>query len=162
MRFLADAGISPETADFLRRRDHEAVHVRELGMQRAPDRLLVDRARAEDRVLLTFGLDFGEILALGVMVSPSVVIFRLSDERADPVNRRLEEVISAQAGALVSGALILVEDARYRIRRLPIRCDERPRLNRSQKATGCRTTVASVIVLIHKTPGNTRTLDMSL
>lgn len=121
MRFLADAGISPETADFLRRRGHEAVHVRELGMQRAPDRLLVDRARAEDRVLVTFDLDFGEILALGVMVSPSVVIFRLSDERAESVNRRFEEVISAQADTLLSGALILVKDARYRIRRLPIR-----------------------------------------
>ncbi len=41
MRFLADAGISPKTVDFLRRRGHDAVHVRELAMQRAPDRVLV-------------------------------------------------------------------------------------------------------------------------
>jgi predicted nuclease of predicted toxin-antitoxin system len=120
MRFLADAGISPKTVDFLRRNGHEAVHVRELGMQRAPDRLLVEMAQAEDRILLTFDLDFGEILALGVIAHPSVVIFRLSDERADSVNRRLEGVLSEQADALASGALILVEDARYRIRRLPI------------------------------------------
>jgi hypothetical protein len=37
------------------------------------------------------------------------------------VNRRIEVVLSEQAAALESGALILVEDARYRIRRLPIR-----------------------------------------
>jgi hypothetical protein len=49
------------------------------------------------------------------------VIFRLSDERADSVNRRLEGVLSEQAEALATGVLILVEDARYRIRRLPIR-----------------------------------------
>ena len=121
MRFLADAGISPNTVDFLRRSGHEAVHVRELGMQRAPDRLLVEMAQAEDRILLTFDLDFGEILALGVVARPSVVLFRLSDERADSVNRRLEGVLSEQAEALASGVLILVEDARYRIRRLPIR-----------------------------------------
>ena len=30
MRFLADAGISPNTIDFLRRNGHDAVHVREL------------------------------------------------------------------------------------------------------------------------------------
>jgi hypothetical protein len=48
------------------------------------------------------------------------VIFRLTDERAGSVNRRLEGVLSEQAEALASGALILVEDARYRIRRLPI------------------------------------------
>ncbi|MGP1679150.1 MAG: DUF5615 family PIN-like protein [Burkholderiales bacterium] len=120
MRFLADAGISPKTVDFLHRQGHEAVHVRELQMQRAPDRLLVELARAEDRILLTFDLDFGEILALGVIARPSVAIFRLSDERADSVNRRLEGVLSEQAEALASGVLILVEDARYRIRRLPI------------------------------------------
>lgn len=35
MRFLADAGISPKTIDFLRRNGHEVVHVRQLAMQRA-------------------------------------------------------------------------------------------------------------------------------
>jgi len=120
MRFLADAGISPRTVDYLSRSGHEAVHVRELGMQRAPDRLLVEMARAEDRILLTFDLDFGEILALGVVSRPSVVIFRLLDERADSVNRRLQGVLSEQANALASGVLILVEDTRYRVRRLPI------------------------------------------
>ena len=53
MRFLADAGISPRTVDFLRRNGHEAVHVRELGMQRAPDRLLVELARTENQIILT-------------------------------------------------------------------------------------------------------------
>jgi len=50
-----------------------------------------------------------------------VVIFRLADERADSVNRRLEAVLAEQAGALEAGALILVEDVRYRVRHLPIR-----------------------------------------
>jgi predicted nuclease of predicted toxin-antitoxin system len=121
MRFLADAGISPKTVEFLRRSGHEAVHVRELGMQRALDSELVERARMEDRILLTFDLDFGEILALGVVSRPTVIIFRLSDERADAVNRRLAIVLSEQADALASTVLILVEDTRYRIRQLPIR-----------------------------------------
>ena len=120
MRFLADAGISPRTVEFLRGHGHTAIHVRELGMQRAPDRLVVEKARAEESVILTFDLDFGEILALGVLARPSVMIFRLSDERADAVNLRLQGVISEQAEALASGALVLVEDTRYRVRRLPM------------------------------------------
>ncbi len=120
MRFLADAGISPKTVDFLRRSGHDAVHVRELAMQRAPDRVLIEKAQADDRIVLTFDLDFGAILALGILDRPSVVIFRLTDERAESVNRRIEGVLSEQADALASGALILVEDARYRIRKLPI------------------------------------------
>lgn len=120
MRFLADAGISGKTVDFLRSLGHDAVHARELLLQRAADRELVDRAIAESRVLLTFDLDFGEILALGVLKQPSVVIFRLADERAESVNRRLEAILLEQSEALASGALVLVEDARYRVRRLPI------------------------------------------
>jgi len=36
----------------------------------------VRRAAADRRVVLTFDLDFGDILALGVLDKPSVVIFR--------------------------------------------------------------------------------------
>ena len=120
MRFLADAGISPKTVDFLRVRGHDAIHIRELGLQRASDREIVDRALADSRILLTFDLDFGEILALGVLHGPSTVIFRLGDERADAVNQRLDVVLDEQANGLAVGELVLVEDTRYRVRRLPI------------------------------------------
>jgi predicted nuclease of predicted toxin-antitoxin system len=121
MRFLADAGISPRTVEFLRRNGHEIVHVRERGLQRASDRELIQVAHAEGRVVLTFDLDFGEILAHALANGPSVVLLRLADERADAVNERLAVVLREKAAALESGALILVEDTRYRLRRLPIR-----------------------------------------
>ena len=121
MRFLADAGISPKTVEFLNQLGHDTVHVRELGMQRAVDHEIIDRARREDRIVLTFDLDFGEILALGVQDRPSVILFRLQDETADSVNRRVAPVLRDQREALESGALILVEEARYRLRKLPIK-----------------------------------------
>jgi predicted nuclease of predicted toxin-antitoxin system len=120
MRFLADAGVSPKTVEFLKQLGHEAIHVRTLALQRAPDRELVERARADHSVVVTFDLDFGDILALGVLDKPSVVIFRLADERADTVNQRLSTVLTERLADLESGALILVEDSRYRVRKLPI------------------------------------------
>ena len=48
---------------------------------------------------------------------------RLSDERVDSVNRRLKAVLSEQAAALQSGVLVLIEDARYRVRLLPVRSE---------------------------------------
>jgi predicted nuclease of predicted toxin-antitoxin system len=45
MRFLADAGISPKTIEFLRRLGHDAVHVRDLAMQRATDQQVIDLAQ---------------------------------------------------------------------------------------------------------------------
>ena len=121
MRFLADAGLSPKTVEFLRQLGHEATHVRDLGLQRARDSELVERARTDGSVIVTFDLDFGDILALGVLDKPSTVIFRLADERADSVSKRLEAVLTERIADLESGALILVEDARYRVRKLPIK-----------------------------------------
>ena len=120
MRFLADAGISPRTVEFLTQLGHEAIHVRTLGLQRAPDLVLVEQARADNSVVITFDLDFGDILALGVLDKPSVVIFRLSDQRPDSVNQCLSVVLAERLPDLQSGALILVEDARYRVRKLLI------------------------------------------
>ena len=90
------------------------------GLERSLDPQIVERARADGSVLVTFDLDFGDILALGVLDKPSVIIFRLGDERADSVNRRLATVISERRSDLESGALILVEKTRYRVRKLPI------------------------------------------
>ena len=121
MRFLADAGISPKTVDFLRALGHQADHIRTLGMQRASDREIVVRAQTDESIVVTFDLDFGEILALGVLDRPSVVILRLQDERAQSVNRRLAEVLQDRQPELTEGALVLIEDDRYRVRRLPLR-----------------------------------------
>ncbi|HVL68610.1 MAG TPA: DUF5615 family PIN-like protein [Vicinamibacterales bacterium] len=120
MRFLADAGISPLSVAFLNARGHDAVGVRELGLARAPDAAIVERAVAENRVILTFDLDFGDILALQVRERPSVIIFRLGNERAEQINVRLAVILAECATELSTGALVLVEDARYRIRKLPI------------------------------------------
>ena len=121
MRFLADAGVSPKTVEFLKQLGHEAIHVRTLGLQQATDSELVDRARADSSVVVTFDLDFGDLLAVGVLDKPSVIIFRLADERPDSVNQRLSRVIAERVSELESGSLILVEDTRYRVRKLPIR-----------------------------------------
>ncbi len=56
MRFLADAGMSSKTVAFLQERGHDAVHVRTLGLERASDVELVERAREDSRVVLTFDL----------------------------------------------------------------------------------------------------------
>jgi predicted nuclease of predicted toxin-antitoxin system len=77
-------------------------------------------ARTDGSVVLSFDLDFGDLLALGVMDKPSVILFRLADERAESVNRRLSTVLNEQVTELESGALILVQDTRYRVRKLPI------------------------------------------
>ena len=121
MRALADAGISPKTVEFLNRQGHSAAHVRNLGLHRAADVQLIERARADRSVILTFDLDFGDVLALTGTAEPSVILLRLSNERADAVNDRLAAVLAERSADLETGALVLIEDTRYRVRKLPIR-----------------------------------------
>ena len=90
-------------------------------MKTAEDRDIMNRARDDGSVVLTFDLDFGDLLVLGVLERPSVILFRLSNERPESVNQRLQVVLRERLTELAEGALILVEDTRYRIRLLPIK-----------------------------------------
>ena len=91
-----------------------------MGLQRAAYAELAERTRVDSSLVLTFDLDFDDVLALGVPDKPSVIIFRLADERSDSVNQHLSVMLAERSAELASGALILVEDTRYRVRQLPI------------------------------------------
>lgn len=121
MRFLADMGISMRTVEWLRDQGHDAVHLSEEGLQRLPDEEILVKARVEGRILLTMDLDFGYLLAVSKAKLPSVILFRLSDERSEVVNGRLADVFAQPESGLEAGAIISVNERVFRIRRLPIR-----------------------------------------
>lgn len=120
MRFLLDMGIAHTTAAYLRSRGHDAVHLREQGLQRLADEDIVAKAYAERRIIPAHDLDFGRIVALSGEQLPSVITFRLSDMRAQNVNRYMVEVLEHFGEELEIGGLVSVMDDSIRLRRLPI------------------------------------------
>ena len=120
MKFLADMGISQSTVNWLRERGFDAIHLREKGLQRISDTAIIEKAKEEGRVILTCDLDFGDIMAASGGICPSVIIFRLEDERPGNMNKRLAQVLEESFDALEKGAIISVEETRHRIRLLPI------------------------------------------
>ena len=120
LRFLADMGVSQRVVVWLRSQKHEVVHLREKDLQRLEDRAIFAKAAAEQRAILTFDLDFGEIAALSLDVVVSVILFRLHDTTTAHVIDRLRTVLSESRDALLQGAVIVVEESRHRVRRLPI------------------------------------------
>jgi hypothetical protein len=64
----------------------------------------------------------GDILAAAGSPAPSVILFRLRNQTPAAVNPRLFRVIRGCEAELAGGAIVIVEDEGYRIRRLPIRC----------------------------------------
>lgn len=84
-------------------------------------RTVFDKASGEGRILLTFDLDFGEILALSGERVVSVILFRLHNTRTPHVRERLQKVLVQSARDLEQGAVVVVEESRLRVRRLPLK-----------------------------------------
>lgn len=119
MRFLADMGVSPSTVAAPRQAGHDAVHLRDEGLQRLTDELVFEKARQEDRVVLTFDLDFAEIVARTRASLPGVILFRLRTARPDHVTALLFRVLPEIENRLSGGAVVTIEPAGYRWRPMP-------------------------------------------
>ena len=122
MRFLVDQNLSPLVAKLLREAGHDAIHTREIGMATADDADIFDRAAAEDRTIVSADTDFGTLLAERAASRPSLVLWRRSeDRRATSVVAILLANLDSVETALIEGAVVVLQEERLRIRRLPLR-----------------------------------------
>jgi predicted nuclease of predicted toxin-antitoxin system len=121
VRFLIDQALSPAVAIELNRVGHDAIHVRELGMQAASDQQIFDHAAQDDRVVVSADTDFGTLLALRKETSPSVILFRHgSQHRPADQATLLKANLPQLAGALETGSIVVIQPDRIRIRALPL------------------------------------------
>ena len=121
MRFLIDNALSPVVAEGLRQADHDAIHVRDLGLAAADDETIFELADRDQRVIVSADTDFGTILALRNAARPSVILFRGATPR-NPIGQvklllaNLREI----APSVERGAVVVLEPQRIRIRTLPM------------------------------------------
>ena len=121
MRFLVDNALSPIVAERLRQAGHAAVHVRDYELAAASDEEIFERAKTDDRILVSADTDFATLLALRAESRPSLILFRQArNRRPEQQAAMLLSNLPAIEEPLQSGCGVVLEDARLRIRRLPV------------------------------------------
>ena len=112
--------LSPEWQSLLRGNGFEAVHWSAVGTGNAPDAEIMRWARDSGYVVFTHDLDFGILLAHSKDGGPSVIQVRAQDVSPDHLGPIVLRALRAHFEALENGALLTVDEAKSRVRILPI------------------------------------------
>jgi len=110
--------LPPAIADRLRGEGHDAIHALNAGYGSLSDRDIFQRAAKDHRIVVSFDLDFGEIAGAATHPGSGVILLRLRLTRQSYLWGRLRIAIAETGDALGTGAIVIVEDARIRVRRM--------------------------------------------
>ncbi|MGH7814456.1 MAG: DUF5615 family PIN-like protein [Candidatus Binataceae bacterium] len=120
MKFLLDMNMPPSLGPMLAAAGHEWRHAAGAGMSRANDAAILGEAKAQGECVITHDLDYGQLLAFSGDSRPSAIIFRLRRADRSAIFRRIADTWTEIEEPLKRGAIVTMEEAAMRIRRLPI------------------------------------------
>ncbi len=120
MKLVLDMNLSPEWASFLTSNGVEATHWSSVGRVDARDSEIMAWARDGGWVVFTHDLDFGIALALSREGGPSVIQIRSQNITPEHLGGIVLDVLRFHAEAIGSGALVTIDEAKARVRILPM------------------------------------------
>lgn len=120
MKVVVDLNLSPEWVAYLNDQGWEAGHWSQLGDPTAPDREILQWARARTAIVFTNDLDFGRLLALTGASGPSVFQVRGEDLLPESIGSDVVAVLREYGDVLDRGGLIVLDESSLRVRILPL------------------------------------------
>lgn len=105
-RFLIDAQLPPALATRLRETGFEAVHIAEIGLGAAADKVIAAEAERRHAVLVTKDEDFADLLSRGA-IRCQVLWLRIGNTTNEALWRRMELLMADIAAAFDDGERII-------------------------------------------------------
>lgn len=117
MRILANENFPFDAVSALRDHGHDVAWIR-TDSPGSSDPEVLDRAQREERILITFDKDFGELAyRLKLPALSGIILFRISASSSNQVAQTAVAAIESRADW--SGHFAVVEDSRIRMTPLP-------------------------------------------
>jgi predicted nuclease of predicted toxin-antitoxin system len=117
VRILANENFPGDAVVALRERGHDVAWVR-TDAPGSSDRDVLARAQAEDRIVITFDKDFGELaFRSGLPATSGIILFRIAPRSPDAVARLAVRALEARVSW--DGYFSVVEESRIRMTPLP-------------------------------------------
>jgi len=117
MKFLANENFPLLAVTALRDAGHDVLWAR-TDMAGDADELILQRAQDDERIVVTFDKDFGELaFGWGLPSNCGVILFRLCSQSPQHLRDRVVEILGDRTDW--TGQFFVVEEHRIRIRALP-------------------------------------------
>jgi predicted nuclease of predicted toxin-antitoxin system len=120
VKFLIDMPLSPLLAAWLKAKGHDAVHAIHLTMDRSADSEILERARIDERIVITADLDYPRLLAITRAEGPGLILFRGGNYSDQETFERMERVLKTTTPKNLANSIIVIEKHKIRRRPLPL------------------------------------------
>ena len=113
--------LSPGLAEWLVGQGHDAIHAGRVQLHRASDRVILQHAWDEQRIIITADLDYPRLLALAQdHGSLGLILFRGGNYSEEETIQRVKRVLDAVSDREIQNSIVVIEKARIRRRSFPL------------------------------------------
>jgi predicted nuclease of predicted toxin-antitoxin system len=111
---------TPQAVTHLEAKGHDAVHAFAIGLGATADTDILERARAEDLIVITADLDYPRLLAQVKADRPGVILFRGGSYSDAEMLALLDRVLAQAETLALDRSITVVDQHRIRRRGLPL------------------------------------------
>ncbi|MGJ3251134.1 MAG: DUF5615 family PIN-like protein [Elainellaceae cyanobacterium] len=116
MKFKIDENLPLEAVEMLQQADYDAIAIYDQGLNGESDQILSQVCQQENRILVTFDLDFADIRRYPPAQYPGIIVLRLPQQDKPYVLLVFQKLIPKLTLEPLENHLWIVEENRLRIR----------------------------------------------